>query len=150
MPAPVFTVTNPSSATINSFSYGNVNAGSESSVNQLLFWNNFEGTQTLSDAVQCSLTTMTFNGLSTNDTVTNGQEIVTNTMFHEQCVSQGDADYTAIGGPTTAPISDGSSPGVIQGTIGGSAAVINTQVIAIINVTAGPAQFRIRISYLYS
>jgi hypothetical protein len=150
MPAPVITVTNSASATINSMSYGNVNAGTTSSVNQLLFWNNFQGTQTLSDAVQCSLTTMTFNGLTTGDTVTNGQEIVTNTMFQEQCISQGDSGYTAIGGQTTAPISDGSSVGVIQGTIGGSCAVINTQIAAINNVTAGPSQWKIRISFLYS
>ena len=150
MPAPVFTLTNSASSTISSISYGNVNAGKDSSVTQLLFWNNFQGTQTLSDAVQCSLTIMTFNGLATGDTVTDGQEIVTNTMFQEQCVSQGDSGYTAIGGPTTAPISDGSSPGTIQGIIGGSAAVVNTQIVAINNVTAGPAQFKLRCSFLYA
>lgn len=150
MPAPLFTVTDMSSATINSVSYSNVDAGSASSVVSLLFWNNKGGSNALSDAVQVTVTTKTFNGLDTGDTVTNGQEIVTNTMFQEQCTSQSDATYTAVGGPTTAPISDGSSAGTISGTVGGSAAIVNTKIVAINNVTAGPAQFLIRLNYLYS
>jgi hypothetical protein len=151
MPSPLFTVTDASSATITSVSYNNVNAGSSGSVVPLLFWNNKGGSSAVSDAVQVNITTVTFNGLTTGDTVANGQEIVTDTMFTVECTSQGDTVYTPVGGATTAPIANTTgNPGTIQGTAGGTFAYVNTQIVATSNVTAGPAQFLIRLGYLYS
>jgi len=149
MPSPLFTVTDASSATITSVSYNNVNAGSTGGIVPLLFWNNKGGTSIISDAVQVSVTTKTFNGLDTGDTVANGQEIVTNLIFNIECTSQGDTVYTAVGGPTTAPIGN-AAPGTISGAVGGTYAFVNTKIVAPNTVTAGPAQFLIRLNYLYS
>jgi len=149
MPAPLITLTDASSGTIVSLSYNNVDAGSNSGIQTILVWNNFGGSQVVSDAVQASITSKTFNGLDTGDTVTNGQEIVTYTMLNVQCTSQGDSGFTAVGGPTTAPIGN-STVGTIQGSVGGTAAVLNTKIVAVTNVTAGPAQFLLRFNYLYS
>ena len=146
--SPNFTVTDTTSATISSISYSNVNAGSTSVNNPLLFWNNQGGSTALSDATNVTITTKTYNGLDTGDTVANGQEVVSDTMLYIQCASQGDTSYTPVGGPTTAPIGD-SAIGIIQGVVGGSYALVNTFISAPANVTAGPAQFLIRLSYLY-
>lgn len=149
MAAPLITITNSSSATMSVISYGNVDAASSSGVQQILVWNNMGGSQQLSDAISCTITTKTFNKLDTGDTAPNGQEVVTDLMFHVECVSQGDSGYTAVGGPTTAPIGN-SSVGTIQGTIGGTCAVVNTQIVAPSNVSAGQSQYYTRVSFLYS
>lgn len=148
MAAPLITLTNANSATLGTASYGNVDASSNSGIQQIYVWNNMNGSQTLSDAIQCTITTKTWNKLDTGDTVQNGQEVVTDLMFQVQCTSQGDTSYTAVGGPTTAPIGN-ASIGTIQGTVGGTAAIVNTQIVAPSTVTAGQAQFIIRVSYLY-
>ena len=154
MPAPLFTVTDASSATISSISYSNVNASSSGAVTPLLFWNNMGGTSAVSDAVQVSITTMTFSGYDgvTNiDTVANGQEVVTQTVLTVECTSQGDTAYTPVGGQTTWAIGDGSQgSGVISGYPGGTFAYVNTVIVAPSGITAGPAQFLIRLNYLYS
>ena len=155
MAVPLFTVTDASTAVINSISYQNVNAGATGSVVPLYFWNNLGGTSVVPDAVQVSVTTMTVNGLITGDTVVNGQEVVSDEILQIQCISQDPANpfpsFTPIGGDTTAPIGDGSQGiGVVSGSIGGTAAIVNTQIAAPNGVTAGPANFLIRLSYLYS
>lgn len=149
MPSPLITVTDAGSATISSLSYNNVDSGSNSGIITVLVWNNKGGSQVISDAVQATITTKTFNGQDTGDTVQNGQEIVTYTMLNTQCTSQGDVSYTPVGGPITAPIGNVTT-GTIQGTVGGTAARVNTKIIAVSNVTAGPAQFLLRLNYLYS
>jgi hypothetical protein len=150
MSAPLFTVTDATSAVLSSVSYSNVNAGSVGGAVPLLFWNNKGGTQVLSDAVQCQLTTKTFNGLDTGDTVANGQEIVTNLILQGKCISQGDSAFTAIGGSnSTMPIGN-ASVGTISGAIGGTYANVSTQIVAPGTVTAGTAQFLNRLLYLYS
>jgi len=151
MSAPLFTVTDASSATINSISYQNVNAGSSGSVVPLLFWNNYNGSSVLPDAVQVSITAKTFSGLDSGDTVANGQEVVTDTMLNIKCTTQGDSGYTAVGGPTTAPIGDGTAgPGTISGKVGGSYAYVDTYIAAPNGVSAGPAAFLVLLNYLYS
>ena len=149
MSAPIFTVTDATSATLSSISYSNVNAGATSSNQPLLFWNNQGGSGTVSDATSVTITTKTFNGLDTGDTIANGQQVVTNTMLYVQCTSQGDSTYTPVGGPTTAPIGN-STPGTIQGNVGGTFAFVNTFIAAPSTVTAGPASFLIRVNYLYT
>ena len=149
MAAPIFTVTDTTSSTINSISYSNVNAGATSANSPLLFWNNQGGSSVLSDATNVTITTKTFNGLDTGDTIVNGQEVVTDQMLYVQCTSQGDTTYTPVGGPTTAPIGN-STPGTIQGSVGGTYAFVNTFIAAPTTVTAGPASFIIRVNYLYT
>ncbi len=152
---PVFTVTDASSSTISSISYQNVNAGTIGNVVPLLFWNNMGGTSVVPDAVQVTITTMTFTGQATGDTVANGQEVVTDKVLEVQCTSQDPTNpfpsFTPIGGTTTAPIGDGSEGvGTISGAIGGTFAYVNTHINAPSGISAGPAAFMIRCSFLYS
>jgi hypothetical protein len=151
MAAPVITFTDSTSATLASLSFGNVDAGSTSAPVQVIIWNNKGGGSTLSDAVSVTLTTKTFNGLDTGDTVPNGQQVVTNLAVAEKCTSVLASSYTAIGGPTTAPIGSAlGGNGTIKGVIGGDAAYVSLTITAPSNVTAGPAQFLLRVNYLYS
>jgi hypothetical protein len=151
MPAPVITFTDSTSSIISSLSFGNVDASSTSAVAEILVWNNKGGGSTLSNATSVTLTSKTYNGLDTGDTIPNGQQIVSSLLLGEQCVSQGDSGYTQVGGPTTAPIgSSAGGTGTILGRAGGDAAFINLTMTAPSNVTAGPAAFLIRVSYVYS
>ena len=150
MPSPVFTLTNSASSVISSLSYGNIDAGSASAPTQVYFWNNFGGSTAISDAINVTLTTKTYNGLDSGDTVQNGQEVVTGLSFAEQCISQGDVGYTSIGGPTTAGIgSAAGGEGTIQGVTGGDAAIVNLTLSAPANVTPGQVQFLMRLNYSY-
>ena len=156
MPAPTFTVTDASSATINSISYSNVNASTSGAVTPLLFWNNKSGLSAVSDAVQVTITTMTFlgyDGVTNIDTIQNGQEVVSQNVLTVECTSNVPPDpvYTPIGGTTTWAIGDGSQgTGIISGYTGGTYAYVNTVIVAPPGITAGPAQFLVRLNYLYS
>lgn len=150
MPAPVITFTDSSSATLSSLSFGNVNAGTTSSVVPILIWNNKAGGSVISDTSSTTLTTVTFNGLNTGDTVQNGQEVVTYLVLDEQCTSIG-GSYTQVGGTTTAPIgSAAGGSGTIKGVVGGDATYINLKLVVPSNITPGAVQFLIRTSYLYT
>lgn len=151
MAAPVITLTNAASAVITSLSYGNVDAGSVSLPQTVLVYNNMGGTNTISSAVNTTITTKTYNGQNINDTIPNGQEVVTNLSFAVKCTSQGDTNYNSIGGLTTAAIgSQLGGVGVIKGIIGGDAATCLLTLQAPSNVTAGAVQFLLRVNYLYS
>jgi hypothetical protein len=151
MPSPVLTFTDTTSAALTQIQLGNVNASSTSAPFTFLVWNNKGGTQTLSSATTTTITALTYNGLSTGDTIPNGQEVVSNLAVGIQCTSQGDTGYTQIGGSTSAPIGSASGgTGTILGTIGGDNAVVNLTVTAASNIVAGPVQFLIRCSYVYS
>lgn len=150
MARPVVTFTNTSSATITSLNFGNVDASGQSSVVPIMVWNNKSGGSTLSNMTSVTITTKTFNGLNTGDTIPNGQGVVTGLYMTEECISQGDSSYTAIGGTTTAPIgSAAGGTGTINGTIGGDAAVVNLILTAPSNVVAGAVNFLLRVTYLY-
>lgn len=151
MAAPVITLTNSASAVITSINYGNIDAGSVSAPQNILIWNNYNGANALSDAQNVTLTTKTYNGQNSNDTIPNGQEVVTNLSFALKCNSQGDVNYTNIGGLTTAPIgSTLGGVGIIKGVVNGDAASCFLTLQAPTNVTAGAVQFLMRINYLYS
>jgi hypothetical protein len=151
MPSPNITFTNTASSFISTLSFGNVDASSTSAVNSILVWNNYAGTNTLSSATNLTITTLTYNQLSSGDTIANGQEVVNNRAVAIQCTSQGDTGYTAIGGSTTAPIgSAAGGVGTILGSIGGDFAVVNLTITAASNITAGPVQFLLRVNYVYS
>ena len=151
MSAPNFSYTDATSATLASLSFGSVAAGSTSAATTFLIWNNKGGGSAVSDATSCQLTTMTWTGLTTGDTVQNGQEVVSYTTMKIQCISQGDSGYTAIGGTTTAPVGSAlGGVGTIKGLSNGDYAVVQATQSPPTNVTAGTAQFLIRIQYVYT
>lgn len=151
MSAPVITFTDSTSATLATLAFGNVDAGSTSSPISILIWNNKGGGSSVSNATSVTLTTKTFNGLDTGDTVPNGQQVVTNLAVAEECTSIGQGSYTNIGGETTAAIgSAAGTSGTILGTSGGDAAFVNLTITAASNITAGPVQFLLRVNYLYT
>ena len=151
MPAPVITFTDASSATLSSLSFGNVNAGATSSTTPILIWNNNGGGSVVSDTASTTITTVTFNGLISGDTVQNGQEVVTYLVLGEQCTSLSAPSFTQVGGATTGAIgSTVGGSGVIKGTVGGDAAAVNLRLVVPNNITAGPVQFLTRVAYLYT
>jgi hypothetical protein len=63
----------------------------------------------------------------------------------------GSAVYTQVGGPTTSAIGSViGGIGVIKGSIGGDYSGCNLQLVVPANITAGPAQWLGRVSYLYT
>jgi len=155
MSAPIITFTDATSATLASQSFGNCNAGSTTSPITVYIWNNKGGSTVVSDTAQTTLTTVTFNGLLTGDTVPNGQEVVNYSMLGVKCTSQGDTSFTQVGAPSgtavTAPIGGvAGGTGVIKGNINGDAAICQLQLVVPNNVTPGAAQWLGRVAYLYS
>jgi len=116
-----------------------------------MIFNNKNGGTTVSDATQCQITTKTWTGLDSGDTVPNGQEVVSYETLQVKCTSQGDSGYTPVGGEITHAVgSAAGGTGTIKGFIGGDAAIVLMTQNPPLNITAGTAQYLIRILYVYS
>ena len=150
MAAPLITFTDSSSATLSSLSFGTVDADSISPEIDIMIWNNKGGLSTVSDTISATVTTKTYNGLDTGDTVPNGQEIVTNKSLEVKVTSLSEVSFTAIGGATVHSIgSSTGGSGIIEGDIGGKSSLITTRLNIPASATSGLQQFYTRVSYLY-
>lgn len=151
--APVITFTDALSSNISSYNFGNAASGSSSTPVTLYVWNNKGGGTVVSNATSVTLSTVTLNGQTTGgtDTVANGQQVVNDLILALKCTSQGDSAFTAVGGTTSAPIgSSAGGSGVILGSVGGDAAVVEFELQVPSSVTPGAAAWLARVSYLYS
>lgn len=110
MSAPVISFTDGSGSSLASLSFGNCNAGSTTAPVTIRVYNNNGGGTAVSDTSQTTITTKTFNGLDTGDTVANGQEVVTNKMLGVLCTS------------LQAGISAPAAPSLTTATTGGTLA----------------------------
>lgn len=103
-------------------SIGTVSAGSTSAPAQINIWNNKEGVGDVSKMENVRITTVTMNGLSEGDTVVNGKEIVENRIIAVKSLTNGDSNFTNIGGVTTKTLADIrgdklATPGQPSGTV---------------------------------
>ena len=106
MVAPVITFTESDNTTAiddntHPDNIGQLQAGSQSSEKEVHIWNNKAGSSNVSTAENVRVTTVTLSGYDSGDTVANGKEIVENKMVKIKSLTNGDAEFTAVGGATT-------------------------------------------------
>jgi hypothetical protein len=153
MAAPILSLTDSTNTPLQILSFGIVDAGSQSGGIPIRVWNNFSNAAQISDALNTTITTMTYNGLFSGDSVANGNEIVTNQIIGVQCQTAGDTNYYQIGGPSNRPIGD--SP-ISSSPTGGyeirSANYAGCLVQATVPSSASPGNinFLLRVAYQYN
>lgn len=107
MSLPQLTLTDTNNIVLSALDFGVIDAGSQSAGIPVRIWNNYAGAAGVSDAVNPTVTAVTYNSLDSGDSITNGNEIVLNRFVQAQCISAGQTNYTAIGGAAVLSISDG-------------------------------------------
>jgi hypothetical protein len=154
MAAPILTLTDSTNTPLQVLNFGVVDAGNQTGGVPIRIWNNFSVAQGIADAQNPQITTKTYNGLDSGDSVQNGNEVVVNQMIGAQCTSAGQTAYTQIGGPNTLGIADSPPPAgqsytpVISGSGGFAALLVRATVPA--SATAGNISFLLRVLYQYS
>ena len=111
MTGPIFTLTDSANSPLQVLSFGVVDAGNSTAGIPVRIWNNFAQAANVADAINTSITTKTYQGFDSGDSIQNGNEIVVNKMIQVECTSYGSAAYSAIGGPEDAIISDSPPAG---------------------------------------
>lgn len=101
--------------------FGIVQTGDESETKEIHIWNNKDGTEDVSTAENVRITTVTYTGLESGDTVANGKEVVERKMVKVREISE--TIFTAIGGAVTKSLPNIrgdllSTPGKPTGTAG--------------------------------
>lgn len=154
MAAPVITLTDNSNTNLPVLSFGVVDAGNKTGGIPVRVWNNYANAVGIADALNTTITTKTFNGLDSGDSIPNGEQIVVNQMIAVQCESAGQTAYTAMGGPNTVSISD-SAP--LSGNQAPPPTIHNNQYAACLlqanvpaSAAAGNINFLIRVAYQYN
>ncbi len=150
MPAPIITFRDQNDNLLSKYNFGTVQLATTSSPITAHIWNNYQGTSSVSDAINTTITTLTFNGLVTGDTVANGQEVVTYQMLNIQnyTLTPSPTSFTPVGGNTAAAIGS-TQAGTIPGSSPGSYAGLNLEISVPSNATPGAVQFLTKISYNY-
>jgi len=152
--APVITLTDINNLTISNLNFGVVDAGNQTGGIPVRIWNNFANAAGISDAINPTITTMTFNGWDSGDTVANGNEIVVNQFIQVQNSSSGQTTYFAIGGANVQSISDsppqaGNTPPPPTIHANNYAACLIRAVIPA-SASAGNISLLVRIAYQYN
>jgi hypothetical protein len=154
MAAPILTLTDSNNTPLQVLNFGVVDAGNQTAGIPVHFWNNFSAAEGVSDALNPQITTKTYNGLDSGDSVFNGNEVVVNQMISAQCVSAGQTQYTSIGGPNVLGIADSPPPAgqsytpIISGEGSYASCLLRASVPS--SATAGSISFLLRITYQYS
>lgn len=151
MAAPVFSYTDDHENVITSLDFGTVDAGTTSAETEIHIYNNRSGASSIAEAVNCTLTTKTYNGLDTGDTIQYGQEIIDYQIIEAKNTSleNPDTTFTKIGGTQTFGVG-ASSRGTIPSTPAGSNfAIVKLRAAVPSFATAVSALFLIRIQYQY-
>jgi hypothetical protein len=163
MPQPIIGIYNAdSTATVNSWPIGEVNANSESPTLEVVIWNNKGGSTAVSDMKDCSVTCLDGDGGNTSEmTVGKWMNVLVNSTADTDSTS-GKKIYSPIGGDDNRPLraegltsSDGN---VIKGTVNDGTMKNATtnhckakfMVKPPFNATEGEHDFRIRIEGFYT
>jgi hypothetical protein len=135
-----------------SWNIGTVDAGSASSQDVFLIWNNRGGSTDLSDCLECTITTKDIAGGNTG-------ELVTEKWIQVRVDTMGEVNFTAIGGDVTKAVkAGGNAPaGVIKGTANDGTKANSVENFAQVTLyaqpsataTAGNVDFLLRLSYTY-
>ena len=106
MASPVLTLTDTNNISISTLNFGVVDAGNLTGGIVIRIHNNISNAAGISDALNPTITTKTYNGFDSGDSIANGEEVVVNQMIQVQCTSAGQTTYSAIGGPNVQTIAD--------------------------------------------
>ena len=154
MADPIITFWDSTDSTqLSSIPWGSCGKGVETSEYTMNVWNNKGGSSPVDDAINCSITTMTYTGLESGDTVANGQEVVSDTMLNAKCTSYGDTSFTAVGGSTTTPIGYTTSTATLKGSTATPSEQKATVVLKMSvpsDATGASINFKIRLNYSQS
>lgn len=152
--APVLTLTDSNNTPTPLFNFGIVDAGNETGGFSIRLWNNQANASGISDAINPSITTKTYNGYDSGDSVPNGEELVVNQYIQVQNISAGQTTYSAIGGPNTLSISDSapqpgnSPPPPVIHSNNFAACLVRASIPS--SATAGNISFLIRVAFQYN
>ena len=152
--SPVLVLTDSNNTVLSNLNFGVVDAGNQTGGVRVRVYNNLANAKGISDALNPSITTKTYNGLDSGDSVANGNEIVINQMVQVQCLSSGQTSYYSIGGPNVQYVSDtppqpgnaAPSPVIHAGNY--ADCLLRAQVPS--SATAGNISFLLRISFNYN
>lgn len=152
--APVLTLTDQNNVAIQNLNFGVVDAGNQTGGVPIRIWNNFANAAGISDAINPTITTKTFNGFDSGDTVANGNEIVINQFIQVQNQTSGQTTYFAMGGANVQSISDsppqaGNTPPPPTIHSNGYAGCLLRAVIPA-SASAGNISFLIRVAFQYN
>lgn len=136
---------------ITAWNIGTVDAGHVSPDVSFLIWNNRGGGTALSDATQCTITTVDASGGNTGD-------VITDKWIEVKVDTMNESTFTAIGGTTTKDIKAGGTnagAGVIKGTANNGTTQNSADNFAKVtlhanvpaNAVAGNRSFMLRVSY---
>ena len=154
MSQPILTLTDINNNTLPVAQFGVIDAGAQSGAFPIRIWNNINNAAGISDAINPSLTTKTYNGLDSGDSVQNGVQVVQNQFIQVQCTSSGETQYTPIGGPAGHLISD-SPPAAGNPTPpptihSGNYAQCLLRAVVPTSATSGNINFLLRLFFSYS
>lgn len=121
--------------------HGAVTAGAVSADNEIHIWNDKGGGAGSATATNVQITTLTATGLSSGDTIANGNEVVTGLWVEIESITNGDSVFTSVGGSTTKTLADIAS---------NADHVIKEHVTVPTNATAGAITYLLRLLYNYS
>ena len=152
--SPILSLTDTNNIVLSSLNFGVVDAGNLTGGVRIRVYNNLANAAGVSDALNPTITTKTYNGLDSGDSIANGNEVVVNQMIQVQCTSSGQTSYFSIGGANVQSISDsppqsGNTPP--PPTIHSNSyaeCLIRAQVPSA--ATAGNISFLLRVSYQYN
>ncbi len=154
MATPVLSLTQQDNTPLSVMNFGVVDAGTNSGGSIVRIWNNLANSPNIAAASNPAITTKTFNGYDSGDSIPNGEQVVTQQFIQVLSLSTGATQYVPIGGPNTAPIGDavqqaGNPPPPLQISPNGYAEV---QLRANIPQSAQPGNinFIIRVSFQFS
>ena len=153
MAQPILTLSDSNNSTLPLFNMGVVDAGNQTLGFSVRIWNNQAGANNISDAINPTITTKTYNGYDSGDSVQDGEELVVNQYIQVQNISAGQTSYSAIGGPNVLSISDSapqpgnSPPPPVIHSNSFAACLIRCAVPA--SATAGNISFLFRVAYQY-
>lgn len=152
--APVLTLTDNNNTVLPLFNLGIVDAGNETGGFSVRIWNNLANATGISDAINPSITTKTYNGYDNGDSVENGNELTVNQYIQVQNISAGQTSYFAIGGAHVQSISDSppqpgnNPPPPVIHSNNYAACLLRASIPA--SATAGNISFLIRVAFQYN
>jgi len=154
MNSPVLTLCDTNNTVLNTLNFGVVDAGNLTGGVRVRIFNNLANASNISDAINPTITTKTYNGEDSGDSIANGNEVVVNQMIQVQCTSSGQTTYYSIGGPNvqfiadSPPQSGNQPPPPIIHSNNYAECLLRAQVPPA--ATAGNISFLIRVAFQYN
>lgn len=151
MAAPVITFTDDHENVITSLDFGTVDAGTISSETEIHIYNNRLGTINIADAINCSITSKTYGGLDSGDTIQYGQEILDYQIIEVKNTSLENPDtvFGKIGGSQVFSIGANVRGTIPSSPVGSNFAILKLRANVPSYSTAVSATFLLKIQYQF-